>query len=59
MNPACSVKDRIAVSMINTAEKEGKIKPGVSTIIEPTSGTAITFICFSYKQEAFRVQRKY
>lgn len=36
-NPGASVKDRIAIAMIEAAEKEGKLKPG-DTIIEPTSG---------------------
>ena len=36
-NPAGSVKDRIALHMIEVAEREGKLKPG-GTIIEPTSG---------------------
>ena len=37
MNPAGSVKDRVALEMIETAEKEGKLLPG-GTIVEPTSG---------------------
>ncbi|MCZ8517594.1 cysteine synthase A [Paenibacillus filicis] len=36
-NPGASVKDRIAISMVEVAEQEGKLKPG-DTIIEPTSG---------------------
>ncbi|QAS52714.1 cysteine synthase A [Halobacillus litoralis] len=37
MNPGSSVKDRIALSMIEEAEKEGRLKDG-DTIVEPTSG---------------------
>jgi len=37
MNPGSSVKDRIALAMIEAAEKEGKLKEG-DTIVEPTSG---------------------
>ncbi|MGH7816845.1 MAG: PLP-dependent cysteine synthase family protein, partial [Candidatus Binatia bacterium] len=36
-NPGGSVKDRICLNMIETAERQGKIKPG-ATIVEPTSG---------------------
>ena len=36
-NPASSVKDRLAVSIIEEAEKRGDLKPG-GTIVEPTSG---------------------
>ena len=37
-NPGHSVKDRIALAMIDAAEAAGTIKPGVTTLVEPTSG---------------------
>ena len=38
LNPGGSIKDRIGCEMILAAEREGKIKPGVTTLVEPTSG---------------------
>jgi cystathionine beta-synthase len=53
MNPGGSVKDRIAVRMIDAAEAAGKLKPG-GTIVEPTSGNTGVGLALVAQQRGYR-----
>src|SRR5580700_1044021 len=66
-NPASSVKDRLAIAIIEDAEKSGKLKPG-QTVVEATSGNtgiALAMVCaakgypfVAVMSETFSVERR-
>src|SRR5271168_2117605 len=53
-NPGGSVKDRVALGMIETAERDGRIKPG-ATLIEATAGNTGLALALVARQKGYRL----
>jgi cystathionine beta-synthase len=54
LNPGGSIKDRVALALIEAAEREGRLKPG-GTIVEPTSGNTGTGLAIAARLKGYRV----